>query len=264
MWYPSVLPGRNNNETRWCLLKTNLFELCNTCVFAELKHISFISPPPSTQWRHWTVKCLSGHPGVCVWAPAPEGVFATAPVTSFCGRPMLAPPAPSWRNRLNVYHTAVWNSSNPQWGTITDAASIQHWDSHVITAGLRNVAASWALPWQCKGWFVFVTGKLWKLSSLVALSVQHIYTHLWVYSNDNDFNELPRMQNRNTYRNRCKPVSSQRLVWDILWFAHFQQQMFSKCMLIMANPFKNVHLQHAHGTEISSQRSLHILRTYRH
>lgn len=29
---------------------------------------------------------------------------------------------------------------------LTDTASIQHWDFHVITAGLKNVAASWALP----------------------------------------------------------------------------------------------------------------------
>lgn len=55
-------------------------------------HILYISDNsfPSLQRHHWTVKCLFGHPGVCVWVRAPEAVSATAHVTSSCGLQMLA------------------------------------------------------------------------------------------------------------------------------------------------------------------------------
>lgn len=85
------------------------------CTLLSFFTHTFLTPlSPSIQRHHWTAKCLSGHPGVCVWAPVPEGASATARVTSSCGRPTLASPALSWRNRLNAYHTAVWDSSNPR------------------------------------------------------------------------------------------------------------------------------------------------------
>lgn len=98
-----ILQARAKNKSFYYLF----FLFSRVCCLSYVDFLLF-------QRRHWTVKCLSGHPGVCVWVPAPGAVSATAHVTSSCGQPMLAPLALSWRNRLNVYHTAVWDCSNPQ------------------------------------------------------------------------------------------------------------------------------------------------------
>lgn len=83
------------------------------CFCRFVLSFSYISHLFSVIQRHpWTVKCHSGHPGVCVWVPAPEAACATVHDTSSCGRLMLASPALSWRSRLSVYHTAVWKSIN--------------------------------------------------------------------------------------------------------------------------------------------------------
>lgn len=59
------------------------------------------------QRPRWTVRCLSGPPGVCAWVPAPGVASVTARATSSCGQPTLAPPALSWRSRRSVCPTAA-------------------------------------------------------------------------------------------------------------------------------------------------------------
>lgn len=119
--------------------------------------IFFIHPRPSSphQRHHWTVRCHSGHRGVCVWAPAPGAVSATVPATSSWGRLMLAPPALSLRNRPSAHHTTVWNASSPWEHTTTDIASMQHWDYHLITDGLRRCHCSLNIPLIMQGVFVW-------------------------------------------------------------------------------------------------------------
>lgn len=73
----------------------------------------YFSFAPLFQRHRWTVRCLSGHPGVCAWVPAPGAACVTAHVTSSCSQPTLAPPALSWRSRLSACPTAAWSGSNP-------------------------------------------------------------------------------------------------------------------------------------------------------
>ncbi len=145
---------------------------------------TFLTPlSPSIQRHHWTAKCLSGHPGVCVWAPAPEGASATAHVTSSCGRPTLASPALSWRNRLNAYRTAVWDSSNPR-------GAHEHRYCQYSTLGL-SCYHCWTEIWCCifsislimQRICVFVTVKLWEFKTYCPLVLE--CTLFWEYFNGN-------------------------------------------------------------------------------
>lgn len=97
------------------------------------------------QRHHWTARCPSGHPGVCVWVPAPGVASVTAHVTSCCGQPTLAPPALSWRSRLSARPTAAGRGSNLR-------AGLLRYSTLGLPVRLRKVAASYvfvAVP-PCK------------------------------------------------------------------------------------------------------------------
>lgn len=115
MWYPSVLPGRNNNETRWCLLKTNLFELCNTCVFLQNSNTfpsSLLPPPHSDATGLWSVSLV-----ILGFVSGPllqRGCSPPHPLHPFaagqCWHPLPRAGGTGWMCTTQLYETPVTHS----------------------------------------------------------------------------------------------------------------------------------------------------------
>lgn len=132
--------------------------------------LSLIFSSSLSQQRHWTVKCRSGRLGVCVWVPAPGAASATAHVTSSYDQPTLEPPALSWRNRLNVYHTAACNSSSCRVHEHACCRYATHWDFVSLLPDFKRFLYLDRRVYEARGSIVFVTAqfckfKMWRDNS---------------------------------------------------------------------------------------------------